>query len=118
MSQRVQSARESTHGLMTIRREVDPVDIATRHEYRGKHHLRTVSRSRHVVKAPKHPGVAGRRVVFIPIATALPGEGRDTIERRPDSESSSCKTQVGGGNGGELKAEYIDDTVFAGNRYL
>jgi hypothetical protein len=69
-----------------------------------------------VVQTPSNTGVAGRRVVFIPIATALPGEGRDTIivDR---FGVFFLQTSVGGGNGGELQAEYIksQDKAFAGN---
>ena len=63
-----------------------------------------------------HPGVVGRRIVILPIATALPGEGRDTIivDR---FGVFFLQTSVGGGTGGELKAEYIKDTAFAGNSY-
>ncbi len=67
-----------------------------------------------VVEAPSHTGVAGRRVVFIPIATELPGGGRDTVVVDRFGVFF-LQTSVGGGNGGELKAEYITDTVFAGN---
>ncbi|HEU4833140.1 MAG TPA: Tad domain-containing protein [Pyrinomonadaceae bacterium] len=69
-----------------------------------------------VFKAPSHPGVTGRRIVILPIATALPGEGRDTIivDR---FGVFFLQTSVGGGTGGELKAEYIKDTAFAGNSY-
>ncbi len=69
-----------------------------------------------VVKDPSHPGVAGRRVVFIPIAAAPPEEGRDevTVTR---FGVFFLKTSVGGGNGGELVAEYITDTAFAGESY-
>jgi len=67
-------------------------------------------------KAPNHPGTEGRRVVFIPIAGAPPAEGRDevTVTR---FGVFFLQTSVGGGNGGELKAEYITDTAFAGNSY-
>lgn len=67
-------------------------------------------------KAPSHPGTAGRRVVFIPIASAPPEEGRDevTVSR---FGVFFLKTSVGGGNGGELQAEYITDTAFAGSSY-
>ncbi len=67
-------------------------------------------------KAPSHPGTAGRRVVFIPIAAAPPEEGRDevTVTR---FGVFFLKSSVGGGNGGELQAEYITDTAFAGNSY-
>lgn len=70
-----------------------------------------------VVKTPSNPGVAGRRIVILPIATALPGEGRDTIivDR---FGVFFLQTSVGGGNGNELKAEYIKDTAFAGNSYF
>ncbi|HEX5873125.1 MAG TPA: pilus assembly protein TadG-related protein [Pyrinomonadaceae bacterium] len=71
-------------------------------------------RDRTTVKPPSNPGVAGRRVVFIPIAAAPPGEGRDivTVTR---FGVFFLQTSVGGGSGGELKAEYITDTAFAGN---
>jgi hypothetical protein len=67
-------------------------------------------------KEPSHPGAEGRRVVFIPIAAAPPEEGRDevTVTR---FGVFFLQTSVGGGNGGELKAEYITDTAFAGNSY-
>jgi hypothetical protein len=70
-----------------------------------------------VVSNPSHPGIAGRRIVFIPIATALPLNGRDTIivDR---FGVFFLQTAVGGGNGGELQAEYIKDApAFAGNSY-
>ena len=70
-----------------------------------------------VVDPPSHPpGVTGRRIVILPIATALPGEGRDTIivDR---FGVFFLQTSVGGGTGGELQAEYIRDTAFAGNSY-
>jgi hypothetical protein len=71
-------------------------------------------RDKTVVKAPKNPGVPGRRVVFIPIATGLPGGGRDSIivDR---FGVFFLQTSVGGGNGGELQAEYISDTILADN---
>jgi len=67
-----------------------------------------------VVRAPSHTGIAGRRVVFIPIATDLPGDGRDAITVSRFGVFF-LQTSVGGGNGGELQAEYITDTAFAGN---
>jgi hypothetical protein len=69
-----------------------------------------------VVRAPSRPGVTGRRIVILPIATALPGGGRDTIivDR---FGVFFLQTSVGGGTGNELKAEYIKDTAFAGNSY-
>jgi Flp pilus assembly protein TadG len=65
---------------------------------------------------PTHPGVRDRRIVIIPIATELPGDGRDTIVVNRFGVFF-LQTSVGGGNGGELKAEYIEDTAFAGNSY-
>jgi hypothetical protein len=55
-----------------------------------------------------------RRIVFIPIATAAPGEGRDevTVSR---FGVFFLQTSIGGGSGSELKAEYITTTAFAGN---
>jgi hypothetical protein len=71
-------------------------------------------RDKTVVKAPSHTGIDNRRVVFIPIATEVPGEGRDTI-RVARFGVFFLQSSVGGGNGGELKAEYITDTAFAAN---
>ena len=69
-----------------------------------------------VFKAPSHAGTAGRRVVILPIATALPGEGRDTIIVNRFGVFF-LQTSVGGGSGGDLKAEYIKGTAFAGDSY-
>ena len=66
------------------------------------------------VQAPSHTGVADRRVVFIPIATSLPGNGRDAVVVDRFGVFF-LQTSVGGGNGGDLVAEYITDTAFAGN---
>lgn len=71
-------------------------------------------RDKVVVQTPSHPGVDQRRVVFIPIATAPPGNGRDTVVVARFG-TFFLQTSVGGGNGGELKAEYVTDKVFAGN---
>jgi Flp pilus assembly protein TadG len=73
-------------------------------------------RTNAVVQVPSHAGVERRRVVFIPITKEVPGGGRDTvvIDR---FGVFFLKTSVGGGNGGELEAEYIEDKVFADNSY-
>lgn len=71
-------------------------------------------RDKVVVDEPSHTGVDGRRVVFIPIAAAPPGEGRDVVTVTRFGVFF-LQTSVGGGNGGELVAEYITDTAFAGN---
>lgn len=65
-------------------------------------------------KEPSHTGVQDRRMVFIPIASAPPGEGRDTVTVTRFG-TFFLKTSVGGGSGGELTAEYVTDKVFAGN---
>ena len=67
-------------------------------------------------KEPSHKGFPDRRIVILPIATALPGEGRDTIVVNRFGVFF-LQTSVGGGSGSELKAEYIKDTAFAGNSY-
>ena len=66
------------------------------------------------VKAPTHTGIADRRVVFLPIAKQGPGNGRNSIVVDRFGVFF-LQTAVGGGNGGELQAEYITDTAFAGN---
>jgi hypothetical protein len=71
-------------------------------------------RDQTAVQAPSHTGIAGRRVVFIPIATSLPGGGRDSVVVDRFGVFF-LQTSVGGGNGGELQAEYVTDTFFAGN---
>ena len=69
-----------------------------------------------IIKTPTHPGSAGRRIVILPIAKSLPGAGRDTIivDR---FGVFFLQTSIGGGNGGELKAEFIEGTAFAGDSY-
>ena len=68
-------------------------------------------------RAPSHTGIDDRRVVFIPIAKSLPGGGRDTIVVDRFGVFF-LKTSIGGGNGGELQAEFIKTTAFAGNSYF
>ena len=63
--------------------------------------------------APTHPGVPGRRVVIIPISKNPPAEGRDTIVIDRFGVFF-LQQSVGGGNGGELTAEYVDDIILAG----
>lgn len=69
-----------------------------------------------VVKRPSNPGIRDRRIVFIPIADTPPGGGRDTVVVTRFGVFF-LQNSVGGGSGGELKAEYITDTAFAGNSY-
>jgi Flp pilus assembly protein TadG len=66
-----------------------------------------------VVETPSHAGTARRRVVFMPIATAPPGNGRDTVIINRFGVFF-LQSPVGNGNGGELKAEYVDTIVLAG----
>ncbi len=92
-----------------------PVVIATRYEHRRKHHPRSIRRKTGCQRAITS-GCHRPSNRILPIATALPGEGRDTIivDR---FGVFFLQTSVGGGTGGELKAEYINDTAFAGNSY-
>jgi Flp pilus assembly protein TadG len=69
-----------------------------------------------VVQTPSHTGITDRRVVFIPIATSVPGNGSDTVVVDRFGVFF-LQNSVGGGNGGDLQAEYITDTAFAGNSY-
>lgn len=60
------------------------------------------------VQIPNHPGIDGRRVVVIPIVKE--GEydqGRNVVKFNRFG-LFFLKTKVGGGNGGEMEAEYID----------
>ena len=62
-------------------------------------------------QSPRHTGVAGRRVVVIPIIKlAEYDQGRNTV-RFDRFGAFFLQTKVGNGNGGELVAEYIDDIV-------
>ncbi len=62
-------------------------------------------------QAPKHTGVAGRRVVVIPIIKQEEyDQGRNTVKFNRFG-AFFLQTRVGSGNGGDLVAEYIDDIV-------
>ena len=62
-------------------------------------------------QAPRNPGVDGRRVVVIPIIKLEEyDQGRNTVKFNRFG-AFFLQTRVGGGNGGELVAEYIDDIV-------
>jgi Flp pilus assembly protein TadG len=61
--------------------------------------------------APKHTGVAGRRVVVIPIVKQEEyDQGRNTVKFNRFG-AFFLQNKVGNGNGGDLVAEYIDDIV-------
>ncbi len=66
-----------------------------------------------VTKTPGNVGTPGRRVVFIPISKDPPDGGRNSvvIDR---FGVFFLQSSVGGGNGGEIKAEYVTDIVLAG----
>jgi hypothetical protein len=66
-----------------------------------------------VIQEPRHEGVDGRRIIIMPIVKALPGGGRDevVVDR---FGLFWLKEPVGSGNGGELQAYYIDNTILAG----
>lgn len=60
---------------------------------------------------PKHEGKFGRRVVIIPIVKQSEYDsGRNTVKFNRFGVFF-LRTKVGGGSGGELVAEYIDDKV-------
>lgn len=69
-------------------------------------------------QAPSHTGVPGRRVVVIPIVKQ--GEydqGRNTV-KFDRFGAFFLQNKVGGGNGGELVAEYIDDIVLGQGGFI
>ena len=66
------------------------------------------------LQAPTHPGVDGRRIVIIPIVKQSeydPGRGVVKFNR---FGLFFLRTKVGGGSGGDLVAEYIDDKLVYG----
>lgn len=66
-------------------------------------------------QAPSHPGVAGRRVVLIPIVRKSEFDnGRDTVQIHHFG-AFFLRDKVPGGNGGDLQAEYIGTGVVVGN---
>jgi Flp pilus assembly protein TadG len=70
-------------------------------------------RDKVVVQPPHHDGVDGRRIIIMPIVKALPDSGRDEVQVDRFGKFW-LKEPVGGGNGAELIAYYIDDTILTG----
>ena len=62
-------------------------------------------------QAPKHLGKFGRRVVIIPIVKQEEYDGGRNTVKFNRFGVFFLRTKVGGGSGGELVAEYIDDKV-------
>lgn len=62
-------------------------------------------------EAPKHEGKFGRRVVIIPIVKQEEYDGGRNTVKFNRFGVFFLRTKVGGGSGGELVAEYIDDKV-------
>lgn len=57
---------------------------------------------------PTHPGIDGRRLVVIPIVKQEEYDQGRNVVRFNRFGLFFLKTKVGGGNGGELEAEYVD----------
>ncbi|HET9527692.1 MAG TPA: pilus assembly protein TadG-related protein [Pyrinomonadaceae bacterium] len=62
-------------------------------------------------QAPSHKGVDGRRVVVIPIVKQDQYDGGRNVVRFDRFGTFFLQTKVGGGSGGDLVAEYVDDIV-------
>jgi Flp pilus assembly protein TadG len=66
-------------------------------------------------QAPSHPGVAGRRVVIIPIIKKDQyDQGRDTV-KFDRFGLFFLRTKADNGSGGDIQAEYIGDTTVIGS---
>lgn len=65
-------------------------------------------------ESPSHDGVAGRRVVLIPIIKASEFEGGRTNVQIHHFGAFFLRNKVQGGNGGDIQAEYIDVGVVVG----
>lgn len=72
-------------------------------------------RNETVTKAPSHAGVAGRRVVLIPIVKINQLAGGRTEVQIDRFGAFFLRSRVTGGNGGDIQAEYIGVGVVVGN---
>jgi Flp pilus assembly protein TadG len=66
-------------------------------------------------QSPSHPGIAGRRVVLIPIIRRSEFNGGRTNVQIDHFGAFFLRNKVQGGNGGDLEAEYIGVGVVVGN---
>ena len=66
-------------------------------------------------QSPTHAGVAGRRVVLIPIIKKSEFDGGRTTVQIDHFGAFFLRTKVQGGNGGDIEAEYIGIGVLVGN---
>lgn len=66
-------------------------------------------------QAPTHPGVAGRRVVLIPIVKETEFDGGRTNVQIDHFGAFFLRTKATGGNGGSIQAEYIGIGVLVGS---
>jgi Flp pilus assembly protein TadG len=62
-------------------------------------------------QAPTHPGVAGRRIVIIPIVKLGDYDATNHTVTFNRFGVFFLRSKVGGGSGGELEAEYIQDRI-------
>ncbi|HLA09817.1 MAG TPA: pilus assembly protein TadG-related protein [Pyrinomonadaceae bacterium] len=65
-------------------------------------------------REPSHDGVDMRRVVLIPLVKVSEYDQGRNVVRFFRFGAFFLKTKVGGGNGGELEAEYIEDRIAIG----
>jgi Flp pilus assembly protein TadG len=72
-------------------------------------------RAESVTKAPSHTGVAGRRIVLIPIVKINQLAGGRTEVQIDRFGAFFLRSRVPGGNGGDIQAEYIGEGVVVGN---
>ncbi|MEP6921528.1 MAG: pilus assembly protein TadG-related protein [bacterium] len=66
-------------------------------------------------QSPSHEGVAGRRVVLIPIIKQSEFTGGRTNVQIDHFGAFFLRNKISGGNGGDLQAEYIGVGVMVGN---